>query len=59
MKDITPEGIKKEIEKGMEEGRTVKYMEAVPLNELIDGLEEYVKDPKVVPIIEIEKFMNK
>lgn len=59
MKDITPEGIKKEIENGVEEGRTIRYTNNIPLNEIIEGLEEYVKDPKIDPIIEIEKFMNK
>lgn len=59
MKDITPEGIKKEIENGVEEGRIIRYSNIVPLNEIIDGLEEYVKDPKIVLSIEMEKFMNK
>lgn len=60
MRDITPEGIKRQIEEGIQKGTTGRYMKAVPLNELLEDLEEYVKDaPKIGLLTEEEKAWKK
>jgi len=64
MRDITPEGIKKQIEKGIEEGTTVNYhkepIKFIGISYILqDGTKEFVenKNPKLTE--DVRKLFKK